>query len=686
MKRYWIPAILILASCGIFKKENSENVKTKKSEGYSALQLEHFDHSVNPADDIYNFVNGLWMKETEIPADRGRWGSFDELRKKADAQTFTVLEDAIKGGKYGPESPQGKAVIIYKGYLDTAKRNRDGIEPLIPYLEEISALSSMQDIDTYSKKYMDQGGNPLIGFGVGPNIKNSEEYVVYMGGGSLGLPDRDYYFDNSERGIEIRAAYKSFINTMFRHFYPEGYDNIGGEILAFEKQLAEAKMTKEQRRNPYNRYNSRTLEEVAAMFPQFDIKGYLELQNLKTDRIILGDTALLHQLSKMANNDQIELVKKYLLWNEINGSTSKLDMNLDRKNFEFYGKFLRGTPEQRPIKERALAAANGALGEALGQLYVDKYFPPAAKASAVQLVTDLKTSYEARINAVDWMSSETKVKAVEKLKAITVKIGYPDKWKDYSAMKLKTSEEGGTYFTNRIALNKWRIADNLNDFGKPVDKTKWGMSPQTVNAYYNPVYNEIVFPAAILQTPFFDYRADAAVNFGGIGAVIGHEISHGFDDQGAQYDADGNLNNWWTEEDLKQFKTKGEALAAQFDNYEALPGQFVNGKFTLGENIGDLGGINSAFDALQISNKRNGTPALIDGYSSEERFFMSWCTIWRGKMRDGELENRLKTDPHSPGYFRAVGPPSNMDVFYDIFKIKEGNKMYRKPEDRVKIW
>ena len=686
MKKIIIPVLLILSACGIFKKEEKTAEVTPKSEAYEALQLEYFDHSVKPADNIYNYVNGLWMKEAEIPADRGRWGSFDELRKKADEQTFEVLDEAMNSGKYTSETSQGKAVTIYKGFLDTTKRNTDGITPLIPYLAEINDFNSLADIDAYSKKYIDQGGNPFIGFGVGRNIKNSNEYVVYMGGGSLGLPDRDYYFDESDRGVEIRKEYQKFVGSMFKHFFPEGYENIGSEILAFETKLAEAKMTKVQRRNPYNRYNPRTVDQVAAMFPKFDVKGYLKLMGLETDKVIIGDTAFVLRLTEMVNENQMGLVKKYLLWNEIRGSAGMLDMNLNRLSFGFYGNFLRGTPQQRPIKERALAAANGALGEALGQLYVDKYFPPAAKASAVQLVADLKTSYESRINAVDWMSAETKVKAVEKLKAITVKIGYPDKWKDYSDLEIKTAEDGGTYFTNRIALSKWRIADNLSDYGKPVDKTKWGMSPQTVNAYYNPTYNEIVFPAAILQAPFFDYKADAAVNYGGIGAVIGHEISHGFDDQGAQFDAEGNLNDWWTEEDLTKFKAKGEALADQFDKYEALPGQFVNGKFTLGENIGDLGGINAAYDALQISLKRDGRPADINGYSTEQRYFLSWCTIWRGKMRDGELENRLKTDPHSPSYFRALGPPSNMDVFYELFDVSKKNKMYRKPEDRVKIW
>jgi putative endopeptidase len=686
MKKIIIPALLISA-CGLFKKtETPQEVVTQKND-YQALQLEHFDHSVAPQEDIYNHVNGLWMKNTEIPADRGRWGSFDELRQKADDQTFEVLEEAMSSGKYDANTPQGKAVIIYKGYLDTAKRNVDGIGPLLPYLIEIEGLNNVTDIDLYAKKHIKEGGNPFIGFGVGADIKNSNTNVVYAGGGSLGLPERDYYFDTSSRGKEIRLEYVKFINKMFRHFYPTGYDNIGSEILSFETKLAEAKMTKEARRNPYNRYNIRTVDQLSKIFPQFDIKSYLRMQNLNTENVIVGDTALMNRMSELVNDNQIALVKKYILWNEINGSTSRLDMKLDELNFDFYGKFLRGTPQQRPLKERALAAANGALGEALGQLYVAKFFPPEAKEQAVALVANLKLAYEKRINAVDWMSPETKIKAVEKLKAITVKIGYPDKWTDYSALNLKPAEKGGTYFENQLALGRWSIAKNLSEYGKPVDKTEWGMSPQTVNAYYNPVYNEIVFPAAILQAPFFDYRADAAVNYGGIGAVIGHEISHGFDDQGARYDAKGNLNNWWTEEDLKQFQERGEALAAQFDKYEALPGKFVNGKFTLGENIGDLGGINSAYDALQLAIAKDPTLALeLDGYSPNQRFFLSWCTIWRGKMRDGELETRLKTDPHSPGYFRAIGPPSNMDAFYELFNVNEGDAMYRKPENRVKIW
>jgi len=373
-------------------------------------------------------------------------------------------------------------------------------------------------------------------------------------------------------------------------------------------------------------------------------------------------------------------------WNQVRGSLGVLSEDLSKLYFDFYGKTLRGTPQQKPLRERALSVVNGSLGEALGKLYVEKYFPEEAKKVAKEMVDDVIAAYRVRINNLDWMSDATKAKAQKKLDKLMVKIGYPDKWKDYSALVVKSYEQGGSYFENMVNLSKWSVARNMKKLSKPVDKTEWGMSPQTVNAYYNPVYNEIVFPAAILQPPFFDFRNDPAVNFGGIGAVIGHEISHGFDDAGAQFDENGNLTNWWTEEDLKKFKEKGKSLADQYSSYEALPGKFVNGEFTLGENIGDLGGVASAYDGLLLHLIRVGEKGLIDGFTQPQRFFISWATIWRNKIRDKELAMRLLTDPHSPGYFRAIGPLENHDGFYEAFDLKEGHKMYKAEKDRVKIW
>jgi predicted metalloendopeptidase len=355
-------------------------------------------------------------------------------------------------------------------------------------------------------------------------------------------------------------------------------------------------------------------------------------------------------------------------------------------NFDFYSRQLRGQLEQKPLNERVLRTTSGALGEALGKLYVKEYFPPEAKAIAVQMVEDLRTAYRGRINALPWMSDETKAKAIEKLNSFRVKIGYPDTWKDYSDLKVETYDNGGSYYGNLLNARKWRFDKNIAKIGKPVDKDEWFMSPQTVNAYYNPPYNEIVFPAAILQAPFFDFKADPASNYGGIGGVIGHEFSHGFDDQGAKYDAEGNLNNWWTDADLAAFEERGNKLVAQYNKYEPLPGVFVNGKFTLGENIGDLGGVNAAYDALQIRNAREGKTPKIDGLTQDERFFINWASIWRTKMRDEAMKNRIKTDPHAPGVYRATGPLVNIEAFYKTFDIKPGDPMYKAPEDRVIIW
>jgi len=373
-------------------------------------------------------------------------------------------------------------------------------------------------------------------------------------------------------------------------------------------------------------------------------------------------------------------------WTLLRGSAGSLSSEIDNANWEFYGKTLTGAVKQRPADERALATVNGRLGEALGKLYVAKKFPPEAKAKAEAMIKNVFLAFENRIDNLPWMTKATKENAKLKLRKSTVKIGYPDKWKDYSKLEVVSPENGGTYFENSRLYAKWSHQRNIEKLNKPVDKTEWGMSPQTVNAYFNPSNNEIVFPAAILQPPFYDYRADEAVNYGGIGAVIGHEISHGFDDSGSRYDSDGNLVNWWSDEDLNQFTGLGTALAEQYSNLQPLPGIFVDGKFTLGENIGDLGGVNAAYDGLQIYLKENGNPGLIDGFTPEQRFFISWSTIWRSKMRDEAIKNQVKTDPHSPGQYRAYVPLQNVDAFYKAFDIKEGDGMYIAPENRVKIW
>jgi putative endopeptidase len=458
-------------------------------------------------------------------------------------------------------------------------------------------------------------------------------------------------------------------------------------ILALEIAMSKPRLDRVERRDRRKTYNPMTVADLQKLTPAIQWESYIIGLGLpKVDTVIVSQPRYMEALQKIFTENKLEDWKAYMRWTLLNDAAGKLSTELETANWEFYSKTLSGAIKQRPRKERALQVINGATGEALGKLYVEKMFPAEAKTKAANMIKNVIKAYEIRINNLTWMSPQTKLSAIEKLNKMTIKIGYPDKWKDYSALSIQSPDEGGTYFDNAMNISNWSFKKNVEKMSKPVDKTEWGMSPQTVNAYFNPSNNEIVFPAAILQPPFYDYKADEAVNYGGIGAVIGHEISHGFDDSGSRYNADGNLVNWWTDEDLKQFTALGTALADQYSALEPLPGTKVDGKFTLGENIGDLGGINAAYDGLQLYLKENGNPGLIDGFTPEQRLFISWATIWRSKMRDEAIKNQVKTDPHSPGMYRAYVPLLNLDTFHQAFGIKPGDGMYLEPSKRVKIW
>ena len=655
--------------------------------GFQALNLSFMDTTINAGDDFYQFVNGKWMETAEIPADRGRWGSFDELGKKADSMALKVLEDATKSNLIDPKTDAGKAVTMFGAVMNTKARNAQGAAPLKPYLEEIDRITSRSELCDYMVNKASLRESVFLGFYVGTDVKNSKQNTLYTFGASKGLPDRDYYLKDDDKSKQIRKAYLEFMSNAFKAVGVEISDNECKRIMEMETHLAQNEMSRVERRDPNKRYNPRSREAFIKEMKKLPVErmmSTLGIEDAKT--IVVGDVKSLQASYSLVKKSKISDLKNFMKWNQVRGSLGVLSEDVSKLSFDFYGKTLRGTPQQKPLRERALSVVNGSLGEALGKLYVEKYFPEEAKKVAKKMVDDVIAAYRVRINNLDWMSDATKAKAQKKLDKLMVKIGYPDKWKDYSALVVKSYEQGGSYFENMVNLSKWSVARNMKKLSKPVDKTEWGMSPQTVNAYYNPVYNEIVFPAAILQPPFFDFRNDPAVNFGGIGAVIGHEISHGFDDAGAQFDENGNLTNWWTEEDLKKFKEKGKSLADQYSSYEALPGKYVNGEFTLGENIGDLGGVASAYDGLLLHLIRVGEKGLIDGFTQPQRFFISWATIWRNKIRDKELAMRLLTDPHSPGYFRAIGPLENHDGFYEAFDLREGHKMYKAEKDRVKIW
>ena len=683
--------IIFCSTILIFNSCQNSNVEIKKTPG---INIDFMDTQTTPNEDFFRYVNGKWYDNTEIPDDRTNWGSFAELRQNTDEDALGILKSAMGDNKDLKSislisgSDQEKAVFLYETIMDTISRNDQGISPILTYLEKVEAIENISDLQSYLIEMEPLGGGGFFGFGVGSDPKDSNRNVGYLGAGGLGLPDRDYYLKDDEDSKNKRDLYIKHITRMLQYLGDDevSANNQAKQILAFETRLAEPKMDKVERRDARKRYNPTSINDLQKMVPTINWKNYFEGIGVKQiDTVIIGELKYMRELQKILKENNVSDWKTLLRWDVFNGSAGMLSSEIEKANWDFYSKDLSGAKAQRPRDERALQTLNWTIGEALGKLYVDQKFPPEAKEKAQKMIKNVILSFENRINALPWMSEETKVKAVEKLKATKIKIAYPDKWKDYSEMKITSVKEGGSYVQNMLNATKYNYNKDLSMLNKPVDKSEWFMAPQVVNAYFNPSYNEIVFPAAILQPPFYNYTADDAVNYGGIGAVIGHEISHSFDDSGSRYDKDGNLNNWWTDEDLTQFESLGKALADQYSAIEVLPDVNINGEFTLGENIGDLGGVLAAYDALQLSFEGD-IPDNIDGYTAEQRFFISWATVWRTKMRDEALKTRIKTDPHSPGMNRAVQPLLNIDAFYEAFNIKEGDKMYIAPENRVRIW
>ena len=653
-------------------------------EAYQAFNPAYMDKSVRPQDDLYNYVNGNWMKVTEIPSDRSRWGSFDELRENTDKVTLQLVKDLIKT-KHAKGTGEQKIADLYDAYMNVTARDKAGLAPLQKYFKQFEGIKDMKGLQDYLIDVASIGENPFYSIYVYTDLKNSKQTAVYLGSVDLTL-GKTYYQKEDEKNTETLGNLNRFVDQLMPFTGSRTRDLKGPKIVEFEKMMAKHIKTVEDSRDPNKSYNPVKLSEVKNLTKNIDIERYVKSLGINPETVIVGELDYYKNLDKFLNQENLPLIKDYLRFKLINSFAGYSTSELDRINFEFYGKTLSGQKEQRSLDKRGLAFVNGSAGELLGQIYVKDNFPPEAKAKAEELISYLFKSFDKHINELDWMSATTKTKALEKLNKFTVKIGYPDKWKDYSGLQVKSLAEGGNLIEDVMAISKWRTSENMKDFGKPTDKTRWGMPPQTVNAYFNPTNNEIVFPAAILQPPFYDYRADAGVNFGGIGAVIGHEISHGFDDSGAKFDGDGNLVNWWTPEDEQKFSAATKALASQYDSYEPVKGTFVNGTFTLGENIGDLGGASVAFDALQMYLKDKGTYANIDGYTPQQRFFLSWATIWRTKTTDEAVVNQVKTDPHSPGFYRSFGPIINIDAFHDAFQTKPGDKLYKAPKDRIKIW
>ncbi|WP_276132096.1 M13 family metallopeptidase [Polluticoccus soli] len=669
-------AILALASC----EQKTKTTKTDRK----LLDPANMDTTVRPGDNFFLYANGAWLSKNPIPGSETRWGSFNELQEGNYKALHELLEGAAgdKNAKAG--SATQKVGDIYRTGMDSAAIDKAGITPMNEVLSRINAIQDANGILNEVALEHTQGIGQLFGVYVAPDDKNVTKNITQFYQGGLGMPDRDYYFKTDERTAKIREAYKVYLVKMLGLM---GEDSTtaqkdAADIYKLETALAGASMTRVEMRDPYKLYNKFSLDGISQQTPGIDWKAMAT--NLKIsgqDSVIVGMPAFFKEVAKQLKATPVPVWKKYLSFHAVNDMSPYLSSNFDNTHFDFYGKTVRGQQEQKPRWKRVLNVADGSVGELLGQMYVDKNFKPEAKERMLALVNNLLTTYGERIKRLDWMSETTKQKALGKLNTFIKKIGYPDKWKDYSKLTIV----GDNYVKNIIAASAFEYDYMINKLGKPVDKTEWQMTPPTVNAYYNPAFNEIVFPAGILQYPFFDMDADDAVNYGGIGAVIGHEVTHGFDDQGRQYDADGNLHDWWTPEDAAKFTQKAGVVISQFDSYTVLDSTHVNGNLTLGENLADLGGLAIAYEAFKKTEQGKSTEK-IDGFTPDQRFFLSWAQVWRANTRDEEMANRVMTDPHSPNLWRCNGPLSNMPEFYQAFNVQPGDKMYRPDSLRAKVW
>ncbi|WP_394192790.1 M13 family metallopeptidase [Pseudoalteromonas atlantica] len=676
-----IALALGLVGCG--EKQQAEIVTPQAQVQLldSGIELANMDKSVRAQDDFYYHVNGQWLETTEIPGDKSNYGSFTQLYDDSQKAMKAVLENAAANKEVKAGTDEFKLAAFYNSYMNEAKREVLGIQPLTPVLMNIDEVKAKSDLVTLMAQLRIQGGSVPFGWYVNNDAKNSSEYALYAYQSGLGLPDRDYYLKDDEKFSKIREEYKAYITAVLERANVGNAKNAADTILALEKTIAQAQWSRVESRDATKSYNKMSISDASKLTGTFDLETYFTASGVDSTDIIVGQPSYFEKFASIYSETDLDIWKNYLKFHFVNNYARLLNKDLVNLNFDFYSTTLRGVKEQAPLWKKTVDASNSVLGEILGKVYVKENFPPEAKARMEELVDNVILGYGVAIENLEWMSPETKLAAKEKLDKFTPKIGYPDKWKDYSKLEIKSDDLVGNY----IRFSEWSYADMTAKLGQPVDRSEWHMTPQTVNAYYNPVNNEIVFPAAILQPPFFNLEADDAVNYGAIGAVIGHELGHGFDDQGAKYDGDGNLRNWWSESDLKQFEERTAQLVAQYNEYKPFEDAAVNGELTLGENIGDLGGLTVAYTAYQLSLGETKAP-IIDGYTGEQRFFMGWSQIWRRKYRDEELRNRLMTDSHSPSHYRVIGILSNMPEFYQAFDVKEGDKMYIKPEERVKIW
>jgi len=658
--------------------QDAASADVAKALGFDPAEL---DDGIKPGDDFFAYVNGKWIAENEIPADRSRYGAFDILRDKSDEDVKAIIEEA-SATENEEGSDQQRVGDLYLSFQDFETRNAKGISPLDPYLVQIDGLTSKDEVFAFFGVAARLGFNAPVGLFAYADAKNPGINTMYLGQGGIGLPEREYYFKDDDKSEALREQYKQLIADMHAMAGWELDAETVATIYGVEETIAQAHMTKEATRNFANNYTRYEQEELTNLVPDVAWDAFLGAFGLPEPGYLVSiTTPFFEQLGPILDAVALDDWKHYLRWQLLNSQASRLSRDLDNRNFEFYGKALRGSEEQRPDWKRAVGVVDAGLGELVGKVYVEKHFPPEAKARMDVLVANLVKAYQDSVKALDWMSEETKAEALDKLSKFEPKIGYPKNFRAYEGVTIARDD----YFGNLMRIREADVERDISRHGGPVDRDEWGMNPQTVNAYYTPVLNQIVFPAAILQPPFFDLAADEAINYGAIGAVIGHEIGHGVDDQGSKFDGDGNIRNWWTDADRAEFEARTDALVGQYDGYYPFPDLHVNGTFTLGENIGDLGGISIALKAYQASLQGQEAP-VIGGFSGTQRVFIGFGRVWRSKIRDEALRTQIATDPHSPGVYRANGSVRNVPEWYSAFQVSEGDGLYLAPEERVKIW
>jgi len=679
-------SLLLLSGCSNSDDTNTAEQKSieapQKTVLASGLEQANIDKSVRPQDNFYRYINGGWMNKNKIPDDKTSIGSFNDLYDQSVEDVKAIIEELAATDDLKMGSDEQKVADLFRSFMNTEARDNLGTTPVQSIFDAINELQSKNDLAQFFGTYSTVGISNPLGIYIDIDEKDSTSYAAYVTQSGLNLPDRDYYFNDAERFVTLRAGYLAHIEKMLTIANLPNAAESAKNIMALETKLADSHWTRVERRDSEKSYNKIAIDDLSTLSDKFNWQTFLAAEGIaKQKDIIIRQPSFIEGFGKVFDETTLSTWQQYLTFNTLNAFASYLTTELDNENFDYFSKQLSGRKEQRPQWKRGVSVVNRNLGEVIGKVYVARHFTPEAKSRMSELVENLRDAYGSSIDNLSWMSDDTKKAAQVKLAAFTPKIGYPDQWEDYSKLSINPDRLVG----NLIRARKVSGEKELAKLGGPIQKWEWHMTPQTVNAYYNPPANEIVFPAAILQPPFFNMKADDAVNYGGIGAVIGHEMGHGFDDQGSKYDATGNLRNWWTEQDLKEFATRTKALVEQYASYQVFDDLNVNGELTLGENIGDLSGVTIAYKAYKASLNGKEAP-VIDGLTGDQRFFMGYAQIWRGKIVEKSMRNRVTTDPHSPGEFRVLGILSNVDKFYETFDVKEGDAMYIAPDKRVKIW